>query len=455
MSTTITSAAAGALLVRPEDEGWDEARLAWNLAADQRPAAVALPETADEVVAVVEHARAQGLHVAAQGTGHNAHPLTAHLDDTILVKTSRMRAVTVDPERRSARVEAGAAWGEVVAEVSTHGLTALSGSSHDVGVVGYCLGGGLSWLARKHGLCANNVLAIELVTADGRLVRADHETEPELFWALRGGGGNFGVVTAVELALFDVATAYAGMLLWPIERAPEVLRAWRDWTASAPEEVTTSARLLNLPPLEQIPEIVRGRSFVAIDGAILGDPEQAAALLSPLRDLEPEIDGFDTIPTYALIHIHMDPPEPAPGIGDGALVAELPDEAIDAMVAIGGAGSDSPLLMIELRQLGGAVARPQEHHGALAAIAEPYAMFAVGMAMTPEMGAAVRAAIPEVKGALGPWLSGRDYLNFAESAREDPAGFYADGVIDRLRAAKAQYDPEDLFRGNHRITPAA
>jgi FAD/FMN-containing dehydrogenase len=452
MSTSITSAAA--LLVRPQDDGWDEARMAWNLAVDQRPAAVALPETADDVVAIVELAREHGLRVAAQGTGHNASPLAAALEDTILVKTSRMRAVTVDAQARRARVEAGATWGEVVAAVSGHGLAALSGSSHDVGVVGYSLGGGLSWLARKHGLSANSVLAIELVTADGRLVRADADNEPELFWALRGGGGSFGVVTAVEIALFDVATAYAGMLLWPIERAGEVLRAWRDWTATAPDEVTTSARLLQLPPIEEIPEIVRGRSFVAIDGAILGDAADAVELLRPLRELEPEIDGFDTIPTYALIHIHMDPPQPVPGIGDGALVGELPDEAIDALVAAAGAGAGSPLLAVELRQLGGAVARAQEHHGALAAIAEPYALFAVGMAITPELAAAVEAHIPVVKEAIAPWLSGRDYLNFTERKGADPAGFYADGVYDRLREVKAQYDPEDRFRGNHHIRPA-
>src|SRR5687767_10118689 len=183
--------------VTPADPEWDVARQAWNLAVDQRPAIVALPESADDVVAVVRYARAHGLRIAAQGTGHNAGPL-GPLDGTVLVKTSRMRGVTVDPDARTVRVDAGVLWQEATNAAAEHGLAALAGSSPDVGVVGYSLGGGISWLARKHGIGANQVTAIELVTADGRFVRADAENEPDLFWALRGGGGAFGVVTAIE-----------------------------------------------------------------------------------------------------------------------------------------------------------------------------------------------------------------------------------------------------------------
>ena len=216
----------------PGDANWDEARLAWNLAVDQRPAAVAMPESAEDVAAVVAFARAEGLRVAPQGTGHNAGAL-GDLADTILLKTHRMRGVTIDPDTRTARAEAGVIWIEVVEAAAEHGLAALAGSSPDVGVVGYTLGGGLSWLARKHGIGANQVTAIEVVTASGDLVRTDWANEPDLFWALRGGGGSFAIVTAIEFNLFPISEVYAGILWYPVEEAAEVLKAWRNWTGTS------------------------------------------------------------------------------------------------------------------------------------------------------------------------------------------------------------------------------
>src|SRR6476661_717268 len=234
-------------LVLPHEPGWNEARLAWNLAVDQQPAAVALPESAEDVAAVVRWARSRGLRVAPQGTGHNAAAMGS-LAHTVLVKTERMRGVEIDAERRIARVEAGVVWEEVTHAAAEHGLAALAGSSPDVGVVGYTLGGGLSWLGRRYGLASSNVLAVEIVTADGSIRRIDAESDPDLFWAVRGGGGSFGAVTAIEFALFPVAEVYAGVMLWPIERASEILHAWREWTAEMPDEMTTVGRLLQLPP---------------------------------------------------------------------------------------------------------------------------------------------------------------------------------------------------------------
>ncbi|HSD76737.1 MAG TPA: FAD-binding oxidoreductase, partial [Solirubrobacteraceae bacterium] len=416
--------------------------------------AVALPESAEDVMAVVRMARERGLRVAAQGTGHNAGPLGADLERTILVRTERMKGVIVDPAGRRARVQAGATWGDVVAAVSEHGLTALSGSSHDVGVVGYLLGGGMSWMARKHGLGVNHVHAIEVVTADGHLVRADHDHEPDLFWALRGGSGNFGVVTAVEIGLFDVQTAYAGMLVWPAERAAEVLKAWVRWSETAPEEITTSARLMNLPPIPDIPEPFRGRSLVVIDGAYTGDEAGAVQALRPLRELAPEVDTFATIPTAALIEIHMDPPEPVPGIGDGAMLGRLDDAAIDAFVAAAGPGSGSPLLLAELRHAGGAAGRAPQGHGATGALDGAYVFFAAGMAVAPELAEAIAAHLPKVKAAIAPWMAGREYWNFTERAGADAAGFFEPEVYARLRRVKAAYDAADRFRGNHPIPPA-
>src|SRR5271166_2503426 len=273
-------------ILTPADPGWDNARQAWNLAVDQHPAAVALPESAEDVVAAVNFARERGLRVAAQGTGHNAAPLGS-LAGTVLIKTHLMRRVTIDPVARTARAEAGAVWREVAEAAAAHGLAGLAGSSPDVGVVGYTIGGGMSWLGRTYGLSANNVEAIELVTADGRLIRADSCWEPDLFWALRGGGGSFGVVTAIELRLFPITEVYAGLLWWPAEpgsdTAAEVLQAWRELTqCGLPEEFTTSARLMNFPPVPDLPDHLRGRSFVVIDVIHLGEPAEADRLLAPL-----------------------------------------------------------------------------------------------------------------------------------------------------------------------------
>lgn len=436
-------------LVLPGEEAWDDARLAWNLAVDQRPAMVVLPRSAADVQLVVDFAHARGLRVAMQGTGHNASPL-GPLDDTVLVKTSAMRGVTIDAEARIARVEAGALWADVTGPASAVGLAPLAGSSPDVGVVGYTLGGGLSWLGRRYGLASERVLAIDVVTADGRLVRADRRHEADLFWALRGGGGSFGAVTALEFELLPVAEAYAGALLWPRERAAEVLHAWREWTASVPDTVTTSARILQLPPLPELPDVLRGRALVAIDGAVLGEAAAAAELLAPLRALQPEIDTFAMVPSAALSHIHMDPEHPVPGMGDHLLLDALPPEAVDAFVALGGEGAESPLLALELRHLGGALARPGS--GALAAVPGAYALFAVGIPMDPALAAAIEAHLSLVTSAMAPFGSGRQYLNFAER-RADPARFYGEGVLARLQRIKAEVDSLDLFRSNHEIAP--
>jgi FAD/FMN-containing dehydrogenase len=435
----------------PGDAGWDGARQAWNLAVDQRPAAVAEPETVADVVAIVDFARERGLRVAAQGTGHNAAAL-ASLRDTILVRTHRMRAVEIDPEARRARAQAGAVWADVAVPASEHGLAALAGSSHDVGVVGYSLGGGLSWLARKHGLAANSVTAIQIVTADGRVVLADAHHEPDLFWALRGGGGNFGVVTAIELELYPVSEVYAGMLAFPWERSRGVLRAWREWARTAPDEISTSARIVQVPSLPEIPEPMRGRAIVVIDGAYLGDEADGAELLAPLRALGPEIDTFAMIGPAELLTIHMDPPGPVPASGDGALLDVVPGEAIDALVAAAGPGSGSPLLSVELRHLGGALARAREGSGALATMEGDFAFFAVGMAPHAEAAAAVDAHVDVVKGALAEWDAGRRYLNFAERTIDTRCAYSA-AAHRRLRAVKTLVDPDDVFRANHPIAP--
>jgi FAD/FMN-containing dehydrogenase len=442
----------GGLVVGPADSEWDEARRPWNLAHDQRPAFVALPESAEDVVATVEHARRNGLRVAPQGTGHNAGPLGS-LEDTILLSTSRMKGVEIDAVARRARVSAGTLWLEVTEPASEQGLAPLAGSSPDVGVVGYCLGGGVSWLARKHGLAANSVLAIEVVTADGRLRRVDADNDPDLFWALRGGGGSFGVVTAMEIALYPVPELYAGAMWWPWERASEVMHAWREWTRTVPDEVTSSARIMQIPPIPEIPEFLRGRNFVTIDAAILGNRAFGAEIVQALRDLEPEIDTFDMVPPVALSRLHNDPEEPMPVLTEHRLLSDLPAEAVDAFLAVAGPDSGSTLMMAEIRHLGGALGEIRPGHGALASLEAGYLFFGGGLAATPEMVAGLQAALPVFKAAMAEWDAGRGYLNFEESA-VGSRSFYDEVTHRHLTRIKTQVDPADIFVSNHPIAPA-
>jgi FAD/FMN-containing dehydrogenase len=440
------------LMILTGDEAYDSERLAWNLAVDQRPAAVAMVESTDDVVAVLASARQNGLRIAVQGTGHAAAAL-GPLTDTILLKTERMRGVVVDPTAKTARVRAGEVWLNVVGAAAEHGLATLAGSSPDVGVVGYTLGGGMSWLGRTYGLAANNVEAVEVVTADGELRRVDRDDDPDLFWALRGGGGSFGVVTAIELRLFPVTEVYAGVLFWPIERGPEVLQAWRQLTQSdLPDGLTTVGRYLQLPPLEEIPEPVRGKSFVVVEAIHLGPREQADELLAPLRALEPAIDTIATMPVGALAHLHMDPEHPVPAAADGLMLAELPAEAIDELVRVAGADAGSPLLSVEVRHLGGELGRARPDSGALASIEAQYALFAVGMAPTPEAKTAVEAYVDVVTKAMSPWQARHMYLNFAETDR-DPSSFWSTESYDRLRRIKARVDPTEMISTNHPFPP--
>jgi hypothetical protein len=436
----------------PGDADWDEARLAWNLAVDQRPAAVVQAETADDVAAAVAFAREHGLQVAAQGTGHGASALGS-VEDTILIKTHRMRGVSIDPVARIARAEAGVIWMEVTAAAAEHGLAALAGSSPDVGVVGYSLGGGMGWLGRKLGFATNSITAIEAVTADGRRVRANAEDDPDLFWAMRGGGGNFAFVTAIEFALYPIPEVYAGVLFFPLERSAEVLNAWREWVETVPEEVTSVGRIMQFPPFPDVPEPLRGNAFALVEATVIGDEAAGAELLRPLRELGPVLDTFEVRGVETLQQLHMDPEHPVPGLGDGMLLGELTPETVAAVVEVAGPGSGSPLLSVELRHLGGALSTPAPANGALSALDAAFAVFAVGIAGDPEGKAAVERHVDAVLAALRPWDAGTIYFNFTE---RPAAGrrIYPEHVEHRLRRVKAAYDPSGLIRSNHPIAAA-
>jgi FAD/FMN-containing dehydrogenase len=268
--TELANALTGAVVL-PGDPDWDEARSGFNLLGDQHPAAVAFPVDASDVAAAVTYARRAGLRVAPQATGHNQDPL-GDLDGTLLLNVSRLQDVRVDAGAREVRVGAGVKWERVAPRLSAHGLAALHGSSPDVGIAGYSLGGGMGWLARKHGLQANAVTALELVTAEGAFVRADHEHHAALFWALRGGGGNFGVVTSIEFAVHPVDELYAGALFFPFERADDVLHTWNALRNELPDELMSWASLLHFPPIPDVPAFARGRSFAVVMASRLTSP---------------------------------------------------------------------------------------------------------------------------------------------------------------------------------------
>ncbi|HSU03777.1 MAG TPA: FAD-binding oxidoreductase [Nocardioides sp.] len=435
----------------PGDAGYDAARMPWNVAVDQRPAAVAIPHSAEEVAAVVRAAASAGLRVAPQSTGHNAAPLAqGGLDDVVLVRLSELTGVTIDPVRLEARVVGGTLWQDVVAAAAEHGLAVMHGSSPDVAVAGYALGGGLSFYGRQHGLAAHQLTAVELVTATGELVRADADHHADLFWALRGGGGNLGVVTALEIRLLPLTDVHAGMLLWDRSHAREVVRAWAAWTREVPESVTTSLRVMSFPPLPELPPFLSGRQLVVIDGAVLEADDRAAELLAPLRALAPEMDTFGRMPATGLLGVHMDPPGPTPAVSQHAMIEALPDEAVDALLAEVGPGSSTSLLFAELRHLGGALARP-DTSGALSHLQGAYGLFCVGIAATPEMGAQGLADARVVTAAMAPWSTGGHFLNFTEEQVDTSTG-YDPGSWARLQQVRAAADPTGVFVANHRVS---
>ena len=440
-------------LLRPGDPGWDDARSAFNLLLDQHPAAVALPGDAQEVAAAVAHANRAGLRVAPQATAHNQGPL-GDLDDTVLLNVGRLQEVRVDPGAQRVRVGAGVKWDRVAPRLSAHGLAGLHGSSPDVGIAGYSLGGGMGWLARKHGLQSNAVTAIELVTADGDLLRTDAEHHPDLFWALRGGGGNFGVVTAIEFAVHPVDELYAGALFFPFERASEVLHTWSALLPTLPDELMTWASLMHFPPVPDVPAFARGRSFAVVMGAFLGSATEGRALVEPLRRLGPARDTFATVPPVVLGDLAMDPLDPVPFHLTHQLLDALPAETIDELIAkVGpGSGRGPTVTILQFRHMGGALARNAPGAGARATLPGEVCMIALGAVFDEPSDAAVRSALADIDAALLPHRAG-SYPNFVEVPADASAFFDAD-TWARLRLVKALYDPTDLFQGNHHIPPA-
>lgn len=454
MSTTSipTQAPQGlsAPLVHPDSPHYETAARAWNLHAQQRPAAVRVATSVEHVQAAVRYARDNGLRIAAQTTGHLAQALP-DLSDTLLLRLELHDGeVEVDPVARVARVKAGARWGEVVEAVTPHGLAVMHGSSPSVGVMGYLLGGGLSFYGRAHGLAINHVRAFEVVTADGTLRRVDAGNGTDLFYALRGGGGSYAIVTAVEIGLLPYAEVTGGAMFFGIDDAFAVLRAWRDWTHDAPDTMTTTFRLLCLPPVPEVPEPLRAVPTVCVDGVSL-DPAEARRLELRLRPIAtPILGGFGPMPSAAVARLHGDPEEPVPAIGDGMLLEKLDDWAIEVFLRTAGSGSGSPLLAAELRHLGGALASPPPGSGARGHLEGNYLLFGVGIPGAPAPADALDAYLDSYLGAMQPWATGTRFTSFAER-RSSLETCVPDRALKRLARIRKAVDPDRLFVASHAV----
>jgi FAD/FMN-containing dehydrogenase len=450
--TTLTTAAPatfGVHAIQSLHGGYDDARSAWNLQADLRPAAVVTCNSVHDVQSAIRMATAHGMRVAPFTTGHLATALP-DLGDTILLRTELGSEIEVDPVAMRARVPAGAVWEDVVDAVTPHGLAVAHGSSPNVGVVGYVVGGGLSFYARRHGLASNQVVSFEIVGADGELYLADAENNTDLFWALRGGGGNFGVVTSVVIELLPYAQVYGGAAFWPIADAAGILAEWSDWTRLAPDSVTTSLRLLRLPPVPEVPEPLRAVPVVGVDGLAV-DEADGRELMRRLRAVAtPILDVWDTMPAAAALRVHGDPEPPTPGISRHALLGELDEQAIDALLAVAGDGADCPLLFAELRQLGGALAHAPIDAGARSRLDGRFALFGIGCPMVPGDEALIDGALEQLMTAMASWDTGRVYLNFEERGGSARRGFDP-ATYRRLTELRDQFDPERRFVSSHAI----
>jgi hypothetical protein len=432
----------------PGDADWDQTHLAWTRSVDQQPVAVVHVYDADDVVAAVRTAIDAGLTVAAQPVGHGA---TTAITGTILLRTRGMQEISVDTENRIARVGAGVKWGELLAVTAPHGLTGLAGSSPDPSVTGFTVSGGLSWFGRAHGLAAHSIRAVELVDAAGDLRRITADSDPDLFWAVCGGGGDFGIVTAIEVAVYPAPHVYGGRLMWPIEMAYPVLKAFQQVTATAPDELTLWTHLLRFPPLPELPEFLRGGSFVSVEATFLGSAEDAEELLAPFRTIPAvHLDTMGTVPADHLGEICAEPVDPMPAAEWSRLMTDFDDETLAALLAEVGHEATTPLMIVQIRHLGGALARGRAGDGPSGAVAEPYQLFALGVPMFPELAAALEMAFVGLQVALDGHLSERTFFTFLGSD-SDPSRAFAPGGLDRLREIKRAVDPHGVIRSNRPV----
>ncbi|TMR35035.1 FAD-binding oxidoreductase [Nonomuraea zeae] len=442
--------------LHPGDEGFAAACSGWLLTVEHRPAAVVVAADAGDVAAAVRFAARAGRPVAVQSTGHGK---SVPADGAVFIATGELRELSVDPRARTARIGAGLRWGEVLAAAAEHGLAPLCGSSGQVGVMGYLTGGGLPLTGRTYGFAADHVRSLDIVTADGLLRTVSPAQESDLFWAVRGGKSNFGVVVAAEIDLLPLRTVYGGELYYPGEdpgHAARVLRSYLAWAEEQPDEMSSSVTLMRLPDVPQLPEEFRGRSFVQVRVVFAGEEERGARLVEPLRALGPEKDTCGALPYPEITEIYQDPKNPVMAHLRSALLRELDDEAVVELISfIDPATPGGPFPGIELRHLGGALNRPPRRPHA---VSTQGAAFHLWMRMPAPAGQAgtVRQAADEVLARLRRWDTGARLPGFLfdhDSAPERVRRAYTEADYRRLAVLKAKYDPNQLFRINHNIPP--
>ncbi|MDT7663400.1 MAG: hypothetical protein QOD04_2956 [Pseudonocardiales bacterium] len=448
---TLDELRAGSVL-RPGDTDYDEARTGFQAAYRHRPALIVRADGMADVRAAVQHAAARGLPVAVQSSGHG---LAVAAEGGVLIDTRRMSEVRVDAGQRTAWVSAGTPWGRVMDEAARFGLAPLSGSSPGVGAVGYTLGGGLGVLAREYGYAADHVRAVELVTADGSVRRLTAAADPDLFWAVRGAGANFGVATGLEIELVPVARLYGGGLYFDTDQVPAVLAAYREWTASVPEELTSSVALIPYPDLPMLPEPLRGRYVAHVRIAYTGSVEAGERLVAPLRAIGPRLmDTLGELPYTASGSIYNDPAQPHGFYGTNAMLRELAEPVAGRTLDL--VGPDAPVpCVVQLNHFGGALARPPTAPNAVGHRDAAYLLRVLAVVDGPGPSPA-HAAPTRLTEALAPWTLGRspNFVLGEESTPDQVRNCFDADDYRRLARLKAAHDPANLFRLNQNIPPA-
>jgi FAD/FMN-containing dehydrogenase len=445
VTTAELAATVAGPVLEPGDEGYAAEVASFSMTYAAAPAVVVGATDADDVAAAVRWAARAGLKVSVQGTGHG---LLSDLAGTVLVSTRRLDAVSVDPQAGTALVQAGVRWSQVIEAAAPFGLAPLNGSSSNVGVVGYTLGGGLGPMARRFGFAADHVRRFTIVTADGEIRDVTAETDPDLFWAVRGGKASFGIVTELEFALMPVARFFGGSIFFPAEATADVLHAWREWAPTLTDDTSTSVALLRLPPDPALPAPLQGRFVVQLRFAHLGSAQEGAAVLAPMRAVaEPLMDMVAELPYAAVDAVHMDPTAPMPVRDRGVTVTALPAEAIDAVLAVAGPDVPAPLAMVELRILGGAIGRAPEVPNAVAGRDAAFSVFVIGAPFGPPV-EATQAGMEAVVAAVAPWTCG-GLLNFLGAATPEQVGrIWDDATRARLLTIRDRVDPTGLFGTN-------
>ncbi len=437
-------------VLHPGDNGFEDEAAAYNLATVHHPDIVVGATDAQDVVATMKWAATHGVPVAVQATGHGAD---AAMEGGLLINTSRMQHFEFDPEARTATVGAGVKWRTVLDAVVPHGLIGVNGSTSDVSVVGYTLGGGLPVMGRVFGFAADHVRSIDVVTADGQLRTVDAEHEPELFGLLRGGKGNLGIVTSMTFDLLPIDDFYAGGVFYPGAAARDVLTAFSQWAPGLPENVSTSVALLRLPDMDIILEPMRGQFLVHLRFCYLGDEESGARLLAPMREAAPPVMDMVAPMSYLDIDmVHMDPPVPVPFMHAGEFLNAFNTDVITALLREAGPDSDCPLLEVEIRLMGGAYARATDGTDAVSGRDEPFILVLIGLVAPPNIDRNP-ASIESIFRAMAPYTSGRTFVNLhgAPGDEADRARAWSDETYARLVRAKSIYDPHNLLRFQHAV----